>query len=533
MATPFDDWTLEDAKTVAQLSAADREAHASYRAFVAGDHWQAWRGWIGPVPDATDPDAARVREEIQRGFVSRNAIGECVRRHVNGVLGRDVKWSVTVRREMGAGETATGAEQTLIDEATGLLSEWVDARTLNQAYDVACKDLLSVGAVYQRVFVPPGELDERGAVPVADLATSLARIHVMFPVPGEAVLYTDPRTQQKCGVYLYRAERQERPSLQRGDPGEERAELTYLDGDETVVRVLGPDGPVSVDEQADYRYALGRRLFIAALRRDALVSEPVVSQQKLLNLAATMKERNVILAGFLERVAINAQMNGTFETGADGRKSFVPAPLPVGAGALTTLTGYMVESDDGRRTLATPNMLWRDPVAVTTFLDTEDSAYRAILGECNQLHYAMSGDATASGVSRTTAMAAYLIDLLQTKQQVDQAWSWLMETALSLAAVLAGQPGYFDDLRVSAEATVDPGPISVEMMRAAMDLTGGQPLLSVRTAQGWVGVEDADSEAQQMAAEAEESAQRQAVDVAAVQGILDRVRGATATGGEA
>lgn len=503
MASVFDSWTIEDAKAVAELPADRVKELASYRAFLEGSHFQSWDGWIGPTPLATDEDAAAVRAEIERGFVSRNAIGEVVGRHVNGCLGRDIKWSPTVRRKLDEDEQPTPDEQTLIDEATELLTKWVEARKLNQEYDTVGKTLCYAGKAHQRLFVAPGEVGDDGTVPAADMATSLGRLYVHFPLPGEAVIYTDPRTQQKCSIYLYREVRGDRPSQTQGQDGEERAELTYLDGDQTIIRIVGTG-----DEQETanvFNYTLGRRLLLSDMQRPPLIGPQVVSQQKLLNLALTMKQRNVILGGFLERVAINAQMDGTFETGADGVRRFVPNSIPVGAGAMTTLTGYVMEDGNGKQTITTPNMLWRDPVSVETFLETERSAYEAILAECNQLHYSMAGDATASGESRQVAMSAYLIDLLQTKQQIDTGFSWLLETALSLAAVLSGQPGRYDALRVTAEASVDPGPISADMIRVTMDLVR-ESLLSKKTALGWIGVEEVDAELKLIEAEQAEQA---------------------------
>lgn len=524
MPTPFSEWDIEDAKIAAQLPKKRAEELASYRAALDGDLFQDWSWWIGPIPPADDPDALTVKQEIERGFVSRNVLGEVVGRHVNGTLGRDIKWQLVPRRKLGDGEQPTSDEQALIDEAVDLLDEWVEARKLQQDYDDVGETLLVAGRAYQRLFVAPGEVGEDGSVPTSDLATSLGRVYVSFPQPGEAALYTDPRSQRQCSVYLYREVEGDRPSQTQNQDGDERAELTYLDGDNTVVRILSRDGDVS---DGEYSYPLGRRLLLSEMRRKPLLNPQVASQQKLLNLALTMKERNVILGGFLERVAINAQMDGTFETDGDGRRRFVPNAIPVGAGAMTTLTGYVIEDDNGRQTITTPNMLWREPVSVETFLATERSAYHAILAECHQLHYAMSDDATASGTSRQTAMSAYLIDLLQTKKQVDAGWAWLLETALALAAVLSGEPGKFDGLRVVAEASVDPGPISSEMITTTSNLVR-EGHLSHRTGLVWMGVDDPDTELAKI--DQEQAAQQQQPDLGGVQAILERIRGGGSAG---
>ncbi len=128
-------------------------------------------------------------------------LGEVVGRHTNGVLGRDVKFALVLRRVLADGETPTPDEQARIDEATGWLNEWVDARKLNQAYDVVGKTLAYAGVACQRPFVAPGELDERGNVPAADIRTNLGRVHVHFPHPGSGARLHRPAHASESAAF--------------------------------------------------------------------------------------------------------------------------------------------------------------------------------------------------------------------------------------------------------------------------------------------------------------------------------------------
>lgn len=523
MSSPFDQWSIEDAKIAAQLSTEDSKRLVSYRAAVGGDHWQDWEWWTGPKPDPADPDFQILSDGIQRGFVSRNILGECVGRHVSGVLGRDVKWTVVTKRKLAKDAQPNADEQTRIDEATDLLTQWVDDRKLNQEYDKLGEHLLVEGMAYQRPFVAPGEVSDDGIVPTADLATSLNRVYFNFPLRGEAVVWTDPRTQAKCSIYLYREVVSSRPSISTNQQGDERAELTYLDGDQTIIRIVGADAE-SIDPNG-FTYPLGKRILMADVARKPLLNEQVASQQKAHNKTLSQMSRNGDMAGFRERVTYNARMGGTLVRGADGEERFVADQLGVGPSSMLRLTGYKTVNADGSETLNTPGMDWIDPVPVATFLDDAGASYTAILAECNQLHYAAAGSTGISAEARIVSMAAYLIDLLQTKQQVDAGFSWLLETALALAAILAGQAGRFDDLRVSAECSVDPGPISPDTMKTVQALAGGQPLLSVKSAQSRIGVEDTDGEQQQMEKEAAKAAETQGADLSGVQSLVDKLRG--------
>lgn len=518
MATPFDDWTLEDAKAAVQAATGDADKLKAYRAYMEGDHWQNWAGWTGPVPDANDPERELLTQEIERGFVSRGVVREVIDRHVNGVLGRDVKWQVVPRRELAEEEQPTPEEQARIDEATAVLRHWVDLRKLNTIYDEIGRILSYAGQALQRIFVAPGALDEHGFLVAGDVLEVLNHTYVNFLHPGESAIYTDPHTQARCSIYLYREQTSHRPSLNQQAQGDPKAELTYVDEGLTVLRILGPtpraegEGepattPAESAEDGAFAYDLGERLMIEKLERPALITDQVVSQQKLLNKTLSMKGRNMDLAGFRERVVTNAQMGGSYQSNEKGEKVFVPHTLPAGPSALTNLTGYILKDKDGNETLVSPTFQSIDPVPVTSFLQTEESAYLAILAEVNQLHYAMSADAAASGISRETAMAAYLIDLLQTKQQIDLGFAWLLETALALASTLSGVAGRFADLRVSAEAAVDPGPISPEMIRVIIDLWR-EERITLRTGLNWIGIEDIDGEIAGLHAEAAERAER-------------------------
>lgn len=521
MSSPFDQWDLSDAKIAAQLSTEDRTRLDSYHKFIEGDHFMDWAGWTGPKPDPADPDFQILSDGIKRGFVSRNILGECVGRHVSGVLGRDLKWTVVTKRKLPIDTDPNEDEQTRIDEATDLLTQWVDDRKLNQEYDKLGEHLLVEGMAYQRPFVAPGEVSDDGIVPQADLATSLNRVYFNFPLRGEAVVWTDPRTQAKCSIYLYRQVVSSRPSISANQQGDERAELTYLDGDQTIIRIVGADAE-SIDPNG-FTYALGKRILMSDMARKPLLNEQVASQQKAHNKTLSQMSRNGDMAGFRERVTYNARMGGTLVKDKEGKETFVADQLSVGPSSMIRLTGYKTTNADGSETLNTPSMDWIDPVPVATFLDDAGASYTAILAEMNQAHYAAAGSTGISAEARIVSMAAYLIDLLQTKQQVDAGFSWLLETALALASVLSGNAGRYDDLRIASNCSIDPGPISADMMRVAAEMHD-KGIWTLKTAMAHTGIEDTDAEIAGLEEEQAKMAAIQGTDLSNVQTLLDHVR---------
>lgn len=128
----------------------------------------------------------------------------------------------------------------------------------------------------------------------------------------------------------------------------------------------------------------------------------------------------------------------------------------------------------------------------------------------------MSGDGSASAVSRVQARADYLNSLLLTKTELDAALRWLLETALAMASYFAGLPGRYSDLRIFASCKVDTGPLTPEERRVIIEeYQAGQR--SRESTMYLLGVEDVDAEIARIEAEEAKSlaVQQARADVAA------------------
>jgi hypothetical protein len=239
----------------------------------------------------------------------------------------------------------------------------------------------------------------------------------------------------------------------------------------------------------------------------------------------------VVLGGFLERTYLNAQLPGREEDDPNrpGQKRFVPERLHVGAGATNFISGVVTGIDqNGNDVIATPQLIYRDPVPVTTFRDTKAESYRTILEEVQQLHALISGDATSTGESRKQARSDFEESLSDTKTQVEAAIRWLLETVLAMAATFAGQPGRYASLRASVTCRLNLGPISSEDQRVAKELVEAE-IISRETGRNWVGVDDVDAEAAKIEAEQEVIGKRTQANIAA--GVLGAQRALAGGGG--
>jgi hypothetical protein len=479
--SPFETWTAKDAAA----KIAENTAYTTHKLLFDGDHWQGGAQWVGPLPPQDAPGYQETLTAIRKSFVSKNAIRETVGRHSAAVIGNEPIWAVTVARALVDDEVPTPQEQTLIDAAEAALTTWWDMRGAIDLLHQATRAVLLGGTPLLRLYVPQGLL-ENGAVPRGTLDESLNRIYLDVIAPTAGVIYSDPDTKLDCGIVQYQR-----------DDGTTITELSYIDPDTTFTILKLFQGSEVQETALDF----GGRLPVWALERDAFITEQVVQMQNLLNMALTMLGRNVVLAGFVERTIFNAEMPGEWLVDpATGKKTFKPAPFHTGAGAVNVLRGIQIEQDSGSTTLATPAIVYRDPVSVTTFAETRREAYVSILEETHQLHALISGDATASGESRKQARTDFESSVTPTARAVEQAGRWLLETLLAMAGLFSGSPGRYAAYRATFTCRIDVGPISADEMRVAKEMKDAE-LWSEETAIARTGIDDVAAEQERIAVE--------------------------------
>lgn len=481
--------------------------------FYLGDHFQNFDGWIGAKP----PDGALgykdTVSQIERGFVSENVIKEVIDRHVAGVLGREPLWGflpsdvpapqteqrrklfsklfklvrTTIQRVTG------GGQDKLAQEADDALTIWWNNRKPRNLLKDALRSALVEERVVLRFFLPKALRNDKGEILVQrDLASAVNVPHLELLTANKAGIFVDDDTLREFGLYLYK----------RSDD-KKVAELTYVQDGMTILQVL-----VDGEESQIFSFELGGRLLMHELMRPALISPQIMSNQRSLNLALTMMMRNVNLAGSLERTILNAERPKTIKKTRDSnepsgyREELVESDKYwEGPGATMALTGLLIRNEKGEIIgRANPNISFRDPVAIDTFTGTRDQFYASILGQCQQRHALISGDATASGKSRSEARGEYRGSLWESKDPTDDTGRWMLETELRLAAQLCGRTRDFLQLRADFNAVVEDGPIDAEdRQENRADVQAG--LMSKETAMSRNGIEDTDAELERISQE--------------------------------
>jgi hypothetical protein len=490
---PFDQFTYEDAL---KLFGTDRRSKTAVTAteFFKGNHWLRGKGFVGELPPRGMKGYAETINMIRDGFVSENVVGEVVENHDGGLFGREPIWSFLT--DDGTKKEKAGTE------VYAPLTTWWNERERLSSLQEALESVLCEGIVARHIFFARGLVEsvkgENGKVPpLSDLKAGLDMIYCENHPADVAGVFTHPDTQKEMGVYLF-----DRPI---GDTEEKEkcAELSYLNSDgDTVLKIVAKDK----DPEEFGPYKLGGRLFVHEIRRKALITEQVQSNQKALNLAHTMMQRNINLAGARERTVSNAQHPKSKKKVADanspsGVREVVEQGVYVtGGGAVNFLMGWPIFNEKGQVTAYTnPNVTITDPAPVEVFEKTRNHYYAVILGQCQQRYKLLADEASPSGKSREQSRAEYESSLKKSKAAMDATGRWELETVLRLAAQLAEESDKYLNLRADFNCLIDAGVPDPDTRRVVMEMRkpgGGTniPLISDETARNWVGIDDAEAE---------------------------------------
>lgn len=459
--------------------------------FYRGDHWQGGTGWVGPIMSMDEGRLGETfREELERQFVSYNAIREVCDRKVYAVLAKDPQWDIVLDRELESDSVPTEQEQESMLRAGDLARKWAHLRncvfrddngvlrrtSAVELWRRAITQQEVTGRFYVRVIIPSCYLDDNNELEEVDLEESLERVHVELCDYSNAGMYVDDNSLSVFGIYSYEDD----------ETGDRYYEVVYVDNEgDTVVLTSSGANRLHLNGLLTHYEGLG----------NPLITDSIVRQQKDLNRTLTMGGRNMNLAGFRERVLFDAQMP-LRKAGEDeyGKDIMVPKEFPVGAGAMNVFQGLTYQDNEGRPVHARPDYKVIDPVGNVAFDTAAEAAKRRIREEADQQHVEMSSDATASGKSREMARHEFQQSLGNTISTLDSLGRWMIEVVIRLANQTSNESAdVLEGLRVSFEAQADIGPVSAAD-RAEDRAQVKDGLLSAESAMVRSGIDDTTAE---------------------------------------
>lgn len=468
MVTTAETLALTDAeRLVRDATRTNEPSVAEALAYVLNnDIWQDGSAWRGPMP--TGDGAALLLAEIKRGLAASNLARTLAQRHVAGVLGREPTWNVP----------------SLSMDDSEALTRWWDQRGLMALLRQALARALCGDLPVLRILVPTPPATRP---PTLQAALDLIAVEVLDS--NIARVIDDDAAGLRLAIAAFDASARTLDGLLGTGMSDLIAEIVSPDGDKTLIRMTSqsrevPD-PVSLP--------LGGRLTMRALTDvDLLITPAICGLQGQLTLALSAMGRNVVTAGWVERVMLNAQR----PLDADGN----PTPYRAGAG----MTNWLVGVTDATGTPLAPAVSFREPATPAAFIDTAAAIYWHGHAEARQLHALMGDASAASGEARRQAAADFKASLSPTARSVERLTRWLLETVTAYAYYLRNT-ALPDDLRASVTCNLSAGVIPVEELNEIREgVKAG--LLSDQRYHAASGVED--SEAEREAVEQERAGQR-------------------------
>lgn len=449
-----------------------------------GNMWADGAGWVGPTGapgGGTDsPASSLILDEIRKGFISQNVLREVTSRHAAGVMGLApfITTSPPEEEPEEDSDVQTLAQLlAVVDEDAHLVGGWLADNKVHAALLEAAQNSLwaapednQKAAAPLRAYIPAGELEDDGTLPLLPFEESLARVKVHAPAPEKAGVIRDADGQPLIGWYAYTETvdgddvemlelsvlRSTLDNLSLDLEGDLSAAATAQPDDTLILQVTAEDGTVT----SGAAHNLGGLLTITEVVREPLITDAAISLQKLVNLAWTMMGRNTVLAGFLERIIMGAMPPGKWvntngDEVAPGTTGavFEPTGFSVGPATATFLSGVPHINAQGDVTgYSTPSVYDRQPVSPQTLIETKNESRAGILQECAQIHTLIAGDATASGASREQALQDFSMSLDLTVTALRDAGNDIITAAVRLAAFFAS------DRQEYAEAEVHLAP---------------------------------------------------------------------------
>lgn len=457
------------------------------RAFDEDDHWQKGEGFIGQLPEGDS--AAERTETLKRGFSPEDVISEILDTHSQNVLGNDPIISIE------NADAKEGAE--LSSEMTAVLDvvkQWFDQRNNSNILADALRGARREGASVLRAFIPSGMIDGEGRIAATDLKSALSKIWIRHEHIDTAGVLVDEASATQLGLVTYR--------MQIEGTDVSLTEYAYLDAQGRTIWGTASAHTENKGSEVAEPFLLNGQLPIFQLEAKPLVTTSVCQAQRAINLSGTMLTRNNNLAGSRERLAVGVQPPGewTETTSDDGTvvRTFVPRAMATGPATMNFLSAQALYDDAGLvKSLANPNIIFTDPVAIDTFIGTSEHWRKVIYAKAKMLHLLLSDDATASGRSRIEARKEFQASLNESKQIVDAAGKWIIEVALNIAAHFIGKPGAFLNTVAKVDAQVSTIELTAEeISQIREDFEAG--LIDLRTALELRGFKNVDEVIERM-----------------------------------
>lgn len=501
LSADFATWTYEDAVRALQIlieETVGEDGFDSNRAFVEEqDHWQDGDTWMGPDGGTDIAVRTRTLAAVERQFTPVDVINEVLDNVANSLLKREPSVTFAPIEPAGKDGAPSDEQKKVTDAMAAVISAWWDRVKLWKHTRRAMRRSRWSTRGALRTWVPKKALIRNGdsdpTLPTGlTFSEALTKVHVVSPPPDECGIYVDPDTQERAAVFLFRT-----------DDSRNGAEVWFLDeSGRAQVRIL-----VENDTPTQYAIDLKSRLPINEMENELLITEPVRRQQNRLNFFESLVVRTGETAGFPERYTMNAMPQGVWmedpptdspslaEQEMGGKTWYLHAvPRTLGASITTDLRGITLTDKEGKETIATPGVAFREPTDPQFAVTACEHGRNTILRSCKQGHLTSESTAQVSGFAYQQARARFEDDLDNSRGPLEGMLRDTIETVIALGSLMSNEfPDFLESYRCVVNVHINAGPIAPdERMQNREDYK--ENLISAETAMSRNGIEDSVAE---------------------------------------
>jgi hypothetical protein len=463
--------------------------------FMAGDYLQAGKqfSFSGPVEEMDNAGLTTIEREL----ATVPLVQGIVKRHRRGVMGREPSWEFTVRRSLEEDEKPSDDEQKAIGDISAPLTSFWEKRSLHDLAQNSVSQLDVTGEFAWRIFPRSSAINKSGIIKrMAKADDAYDILYVELLDYGTVSSYLDRHTMREIIGFEYSED-------ETGEGGNvaqvKRLVVTYLDDQKRAV-VRSWKG--EVEDPLQEPYELNGELPIKLVRRKPLIDLPIQKIQGQITKTVTMMGLNNNLQGFVQLIATNLLPPGGWESTTDADNNTVMIyrendDEPIGPGMMSFLnSAAQYNPADKSWTFAPSGGVTRiEPIDPDYLIKCLRYLEEMGLKAADQDHTLITGDATASAVSRIESRAQFIWSLLETKVVMESALRWLLETLAYMAAHFGPESAVtaLAPFRARVDVHASGGPLAPDERRATIEAYQAG-LVARETAITTLGTEDIDAE---------------------------------------
>ena len=467
------------------------------------ENWDLYNGehfkyWVGSFPSEKHPNREKLIAELKKAFVFANLVKEVANRHVDALISEAPDITAKPRNAPTTDAITEGEETTdpVAYDAENTIREWLETQTTLTISDYDDDVNPLTQAVVKMVVGGKGYLRLFSRKRYQKSPNLNQRVSLHCPENSAIAMVYDDEGSLEAIEYLFDNGKIERQVL---DPETGILNFTIYDSREAQLS----DRPSTIEPP--YSLDLNYNWSIFALNATPIITDSVITLQNSINLVLTMLGRNVVTAGFLERLLLNAQSPGSFKEDAQGDLQFVADPngFSTGAGSVGWVSGLPIGDPRNPEGYTTPEAVFREPVAVDSFEKSLEIFTRRLYHETGQGHILTQGDGSISGVSRIQLSQDFRSTIRRHCQAVESILNNMFYSAIMMLSHLDGEKtDKFKSVTITTKLRLSDHLASPEEIAQIRDnFTAG--IMSHPTTLGLLGIDDVQVELDMLAEEKE------------------------------